>query len=176
MSTNNRVCATKTGEGTMRLKAAIILPFAIGAGLYSASAKADDAPWGCQIILCAASQSPSWHGVPYCVPPMRKLITAMAEPGFSWPICPNAGTGKPGFERYDDCPDGYSPTRDANDDHSSALSKCIARDIRCRETRDGNDRCSARRIIDRPKRSEPWYFDIPQTGGGTARVWFDLNE
>lgn len=34
-------------------------------------AKAEDASWGCQVLLCAASQSPSWQGVPYCVPPMK---------------------------------------------------------------------------------------------------------
>ncbi len=31
-------------------------------------AKAEDASWGCQVLLCAASQNPSWQGVPYCVP------------------------------------------------------------------------------------------------------------
>ncbi|MET3757878.1 hypothetical protein ABID08_005259 [Rhizobium binae] len=31
-------------------------------------AKAEDASWGCQVLLCAASQNPSWHGVPLLRP------------------------------------------------------------------------------------------------------------
>lgn len=44
-----------------------------------ASAQAEDASWGCQILLCAASQSPSWHGVPYCVPPDEKAHISYGE-------------------------------------------------------------------------------------------------
>ncbi|NEJ83261.1 hypothetical protein GR268_43065, partial [Rhizobium leguminosarum] len=75
-------------------------------GALAGGAKAEDASWGCQVLLCAASQNPSWHGVPYCVPPMTKLIAAMKEPGFSWPICHEANAGKPGRESYEDCPAG----------------------------------------------------------------------
>lgn len=46
-----------------------------------APASAEDASWGCQVLLCAASQNPSWHGVPYCVPPMTRLIAAMKRAG-----------------------------------------------------------------------------------------------
>lgn len=42
-------------------------------------AEAEDASWGCQVLLCAASQNPSWQGVPYCVPPMKRLIAAMSK-------------------------------------------------------------------------------------------------
>jgi hypothetical protein len=80
-----------------------------------ASAKAEDASWGCQILLCAASQSPSWHGVPYCVPPMKRLISAMAKPGFSWPICHEAKAGKPGYEPYEECPAGMTAVSSAVD-------------------------------------------------------------
>lgn len=77
-----------------------------GLGAAAGGAKAEDASWGCQVLLCAASKNPSWHGVAYCVPPMTKLIAAMKEPGFSWPICHEANAGKPGRENYEDCPAG----------------------------------------------------------------------
>ena len=96
------------------MKAIMFLAAGLIGTFSTALAKAEDAEWGCQVLLCAASKNPSWHGVPYCVPPMRKLITAMSKPGFSWPICHEAKSGKPGHETYEDCPAGttvgYSST------------------------------------------------------------------
>lgn len=79
-------------------------------------AKAEDASWGCQVLLCAASQNPSWQGVPYCVPPMKRLIAAMAKPGFDWPICHEAKAGEPGREEFEDCPAGSHPTSSSDGD------------------------------------------------------------
>ncbi|MBP2450082.1 hypothetical protein [Rhizobium leguminosarum] len=96
--------------------------------------KAQDAEWGCQILLCAASQNPSWHGVPYCVPPMKKLIAAMSKPGFDWPICHQAKAGEPGREEFEECPAGSHPASSSNgDDHGLR--------------RDEQDQCV--RIVDR---------------------------
>lgn len=140
------------------------------------SAEAADAEWGCQIVLCAASQNPSWHGVPYCIPPMRKLITAMAKPGFSWPICTAAGTGKPHYERYDDCPAGYTPSSSNNGEHSSGeLNQCSRPKHTCGGWGGGHDgSCSDVETIARPLKSKPYYFDIPQKAGPAQRFWFDL--
>lgn len=77
-------------------------------------AQAQEAPWGCEVLLFAASSAPSWHGVSYCVRPMTKLIAAMKLPGFSWPICPGAGTGAPGIEVYEECPVGYRPMKETD--------------------------------------------------------------
>lgn len=86
----------------------------------SVPSQAADASWGCQVLLCAASETPSWHGVPYCVPPMQKLIAAMSLPGFSWPICKEGNAGKPGLEPYEPCPEGWSPTSsDTSSGHGS---------------------------------------------------------
>lgn len=60
------------------------------------SAKAPDAEFGCKMFLCAASQNPSWQDVPYCVPPMNKLVRDMAKPGFSWPIATRQRRENPG--------------------------------------------------------------------------------
>lgn len=158
----------------------VILSFSLlTAPSFVASSTAADAEWGCQILLCAASESPSWHGVPYCVPPMHKLITAMAKPGFSWPICPGAGTGAPNYEKYDDCPAGYTPSRSGNDDHgfsSSELNMCTRSVNTCKfGRRNRDDGCIQVQTISRPTRAKPYYFDIPQSTGVKQRFWFDLN-
>lgn len=98
-----------------------------------ATTKAEEASWGCQILLCAASQTPSWHGVPYCVPPMKKLITEMAKPKFKWPICEEAKTGKPGFEPLEACPDGMTAVS-SNDGQSSGLGFGFDNKDQCTKT------------------------------------------
>lgn len=89
--------------------------------------RAEDASWGCQVLLCAASQNPSWHGVSYCVSPMTKLIAAMKKPGFSWPICHEAKAGKPGHETYEDCPSGTTigSSSETRNGWSSEPDQCI---------------------------------------------------
>ncbi|CUX72256.1 MULTISPECIES: hypothetical protein [Agrobacterium] len=89
------------------MKAMYFAAATVAALAMAPSVKAQDASWGCQVLLCAASSSPSWQGVAYCVPPMKKLISAMKKPGFSWPICHEAKAGKPAYEPYEDCPAGF---------------------------------------------------------------------
>lgn len=107
---------------------ALLSAAAVGAiAFMAAPAKAQDASWGCQVLLCAASSNPSWHGVAYCRPPMHKLIAAMAKPGFSWPICHEAKAGKPGREIYEACPEGtrigYSER--GHDGNRTEPDKCV---------------------------------------------------
>ncbi|MFW8609943.1 MULTISPECIES: hypothetical protein [Rhizobium] len=135
-------------------------------------ASADDAEWGCQVLLCAASQSPSWHGVPYCVPPMTKLIAAMKLPGFTWPICPGAGTGAPGFQQYDDCPTGYSIAEDESGHGGSTQTSCVK--YADGSGGHGNNRVEVDRIP-RPMKQAPYYFDISGSDGAKSRFWFDLH-
>lgn len=175
------------------------------------AARAEDAEYGCKILLCAASQNPSWHGVPYCVPPMTKLIRDMAEPGFSWPICREANTGKPGHEEYEECPAGMKATRESSGsgrdnafvDHGREM--CVKTVNQCRNRAEfrtlyGNERENAKKGITirevnnnrdnswsganscevvvsqpRPRRADPYYFDIPDDKVVKKRVWFNLN-
>ncbi|WP_083639467.1 hypothetical protein [Xaviernesmea oryzae] len=145
-------------------------------------AGAEDADWGCQVLLCAAASAPSWHGISYCVPPMMRLITAMARPHFSWPICHTAGTGTPGFEPYAACPAGFAPGTDRSESDNGSLAeqdRCIKTINHClgpfASDRDGNG-CFERVSRPRPRRLQPYYFDIPQASGRRRRFWFDLNE
>lgn len=159
-------------------------------------ASADDASWGCQVLLCAASKNPSWHGVPYCVPPMTKLIAAMSKPGFSWPICHEAKAGKPGREIYEDCPAGTTVgyrSRGGDGGWRGEPDQCIETVDVCRapgrrttnmETtgltinrrfgRDGEN-CIQQISTPRPRRADSWFFDIPNDSGVKERFWFNLN-
>lgn len=167
---------------------------AVGAGL-PAAAKAEDASWGCQVLLCAASKNPSWHGVPYCVPPMTRLIAAMSKPGFSWPICHEAKAGRPGREIYEDCPAGTTVGYSSQDDRGwrGEPDQCIRRVDVCRASsrRDGDapsagltinrrfgrdgESCIQQVATPRPRRADPWFFDVPNDNGAKERFWFNLN-
>ncbi|MBA8904154.1 hypothetical protein [Phyllobacterium sp. P30BS-XVII] len=165
------------------------------------SARAADASWGCQVLLCAASETPSWHGVPYCVPPMTKLIAAMKLPGFSWPICKEGNAGKPGLEPYEPCPAGWTATGSSStSEHGSSSQQnvCTRSLGRCnsKATRDlvrnsgvgietqevyaesGHNGSSCEVIQTQPRklRAKPYFFDIPNIKGVKQRFWFDLNK
>lgn len=73
-------------------------------------AKAQDAEFGCKVLLCAAASNPSWPSIPYCVPVMNQLYAMMRSLRFHWPVCTAAGTGAPGYEPYQPCPTGWQET------------------------------------------------------------------
>lgn len=170
--------------------------------IASPSSQAADASWGCQVLLCAASETPSWHGVPYCVPPMTKLIAAMKLPGFSWPICKEGNSGKPGLEPYEPCPAGWTATTsNSSSEHATdnnqnvctrSLGSCnskAALQERRKNTGDGvetrevyaesghnGSSCELVQTQARKLRDKPYFFDIPNSKGVMQRVWFDLNK
>lgn len=155
-------------------------------------ASADDAPWGCQVLLCAASSNPSWHGVPYCKPPMYRLIAAMAKPGFSWPICPGSGTGKPGRETYEDCPAGFKVAyagwgHDGNRFEPNRCEKTVnvcqdrnalknaGATVQYRSSARGENSCLQTVSQPRTRRADPYFFDIKNDQGVKQRHWFNLD-
>jgi hypothetical protein len=131
--------------------------------------------WGCEVLLCASSSDPSWRGVPACDPPMYRLISAMKNWGFTWPTCPEAGIGEPGYERYADCPVGWSIGYSDND-HGGRRepSFCVQTRDTCGSRYSGREQCRQTVSIERPRRDEPYYFDIPSEDGRTTRRWFSL--
>ncbi len=178
-----------------RMQSTVAALVSSGLVFIATSAKSEDASWGCQVLLCAASQNPSWHGVSYCVPPMTKLISAMKRPGFSWPICHEANAGKPGHEVYEECPAGttigYSTQGDNDwqgepDQCTRTINVCQSsgnRDVSTQDagaiTRgvygDGNDGCLQQITTPRPRRADPYFFDILNDEGVKQRFWFNLN-
>ncbi|MCO5067034.1 MAG: hypothetical protein M9924_21950 [Rhizobiaceae bacterium] len=190
-----------------------LLPAIAGAviSLTAHGAKAQDASFGCKILLCVASQNPSWQGVPYCVPPVLKLLAIRkVHPGY-WPSCPEAGTGKPGYAQYEDCPQGWSPYSAPGDRpgqfreaarcriDASQLPQSVSYNRQRYGGGDGGSIITATVQIDgkpiqahidrvfddgrgyrtntyldipRPRRPDPWYFDIRNKDTGKVQRFF----
>lgn len=136
---------------------------------------AETSEWGCEVLLCASSSNPSWRGVPACHPPMYRLISAMGRPGFSWPTCPDAGTGKPGYERYEECPAGWTVGSSDPDRRGGTNDLCVQARNSCPSGFGISDGCQQTVSIQRPLRADPYYFDIP-TDASITRHWFNLRK
>lgn len=136
---------------------------------------AEASEWGCEVLLCASASNP-WRGVPACHPPMYRLISAMGKWGFSWPTCSEAGTGRPGYEAYDECPAGWSIGA-SNQDHGGARPDlCVQVRNTCPSGYSGRDGCEQAVTMSRPLRDDPYYFDIRHDDGNITRHWFNLKK
>lgn len=157
-------------------KLTAIIAIVSPAASFLPAVEAPAGEWGCEVLLCASSSNPSWRGVPECHPPMSRLISAMSGWGFTWPTCPEAGTGKPGYEQHADCPAGWSVGYTDNDHGArSEPNLCIQVQDTC-GTRYGSRRDDCRQTVSmaRPLRGEPYYFDIPNEDDQITRHWFSL--
>jgi hypothetical protein len=139
-------------------------------------AAAQDAAFGCKVLLCAAASDPSWSGIPYCVPVMRELFHRLAHGG-SWPTCPEGHASGLGYERFKACPAGLTSvdgmsgtqfTRSSDGDLCADLSRprrgCSGGDGGCTITYP---------TTPRERRSEPYFVDI-RTANGAQRFYFSL--
>jgi hypothetical protein len=99
----------------MRLKSFFaIVAFTAPFSAAVAPAEAQDASFGCKVLLCAAAVSPSWSGIPYCVPVMTQLFRQLARGG-GWPSCAEGGANSGlGYEPYQACPAGTQPYAASN--------------------------------------------------------------
>jgi len=166
--------------------------------LASEPVRADE--WGCEVLLCAASVNPTWRDVPSCHPPMNRLILAMKRSGFSWPTCPEGGAGKPGYEPYEQCPVGWTPSTEPQGGDNAAsgeLSRCSRTIEQCGwSDRDdggrqgeagaggdisriysGDETCQYTEFMARPRREKPYFFDITgKEGSQSSRHYFSLGK
>lgn len=150
----------------------IILASTTLASLAASVAGTQASEWGCEVLLCASSSNPSWHGVPACHPPMDRLIEAMSSWSFSWPTCPEANTGSPGYEKYADCPAGWSVGfSEVGHGTRSEPDLCVRKGGNTCSRREG---CSDTISMPRPPRRDPYYFDISAKDGSMSRHWFNL--
>jgi hypothetical protein len=127
-----------------------ILGAVAGAALsigFGAPVKAQDAEFGCKVLLCAAASNPSWPSIPYCVPIMNQLQTMMRSLRFRWPVCTAAGTGAPGFEPYQPCPAGWQ--------EATRNDGAVSNGVSGSPTYGGNDLCARRLPIDAASRPMP---------------------
>ncbi len=147
--------------------------------LTPAAPHAQDASFGCQVLLCAASRNPSWKGVPYCLPVMQRLFRQLRRGG-SWPTCPEGRVGRPGYDPFEPCPAPSVPASQGRCDDGS-LRLGDASDDLCAVRIEPPRVCSSERgdcgvryaLSPRPRRAEPWYVDIGAPEGAT-RFWFSL--
>jgi hypothetical protein len=160
----------------------IFLPVVAAAALAAGppSAKAQDASFGCKVLLCAAATNPSWQGIAYCVPVMRALMSLMGRKGFSWPPCPEAKTGAPGHEPHAECPAGSTAVTTATDGQPAPM---CARPTPMNAafgkadpaTLDADSLKSRFELTPPPLRDKPYYFEMPKADGqGTERAYFSL--
>ncbi|MEH6952901.1 hypothetical protein V4R08_16795 (plasmid) [Nitrobacter sp. NHB1] len=139
-------------------------------------ADAQDASFGCKVLLCAAASAPSWSGIPYCVPVMQTLFRQLAQGG-GWPSCAEGNASGLGYEPYQACPAGLTPVQSASDggvgaspsgnlcaDLSKPQQVCSGGDGGCTTTYS---------TTARDPRSDPYYVDI-STANGSQRFYFSL--
>jgi hypothetical protein len=146
--------------------------FVIAATVALLAVPASASQWGCKVLLCASSSNPTWRGVAACHPPMERLIDAMKRPGFSWPTCPEAGTGKPGYQRYAPCPAGYAVGfSEVGHAGRKEANVCIKRPADCRRTggRGGYDSCGA--VLDRIRRPLNGLPQRVENTNSRSRTW-----
>jgi hypothetical protein len=168
----------------------VALAFALLAGT-TLPAKAQDAEFGCKVLLCAAATSPSWPGIPYCVPVMSQLFSMMQMKGFRWPGCSSTRTSAPRYEPYQACPDGWrtGPTLSGAELGEDICIRNAAPKLDSRlpgwrlqcPSDDGGYLVSQRRTgagcietIARPRNERPYYFDVRNANEAPTRIWFNL--
>ena len=150
----------------------------------------ESGPWGCEVLLCAVSSNPNWQNVPYCIPPMVKLIQRLSWGG-SWPGCPNSNS-QLGYDPYRPCRDDYYPvmrweTYGSDDGQRRQVHMCQSREpVRIcymdhSNQRDGELRRPREvcyndyRRYHRVPNPNPYHYDIRNEAGIIERHSFNLD-
>ncbi|KIZ46700.1 MULTISPECIES: hypothetical protein [Nitrobacteraceae] len=163
------------------MKRGAVLWMAVGlccASGIGGTARAQDASFGCKVLLCAAASVPGWSGIPYCVPVMQTLFRQLAKGG-GWPSCPEGNASGVGYEPYQACPAGLTPVQSAPDGVlglSAAPNGDLCADLSKPQQvcADGDGGCSTTYpTTARDPRSDPYYVDI-SSANGSQRFYFSL--
>jgi len=150
--------------------------------LAAQPAAAQDASFGCKVLLCAAASTPSWSGIPYCVPVMTQLFKQLAM-GKPWPVCSEGNASAPGYEQYEPCPGDKISVRQNDEGHvipdeqgGQCTALVVENDPRFKELNCGSGlACIDPNALEwRPRRDKPYYVDL-SFGGQTKRFWFRLD-
>ena len=171
-----------------------LFPFA------SLPAKAEDASFGCKVLLCAAATVPNWSGIPYCVPVMQTLFRQLAK-GRGWPVCSEGNASSPGYEPFQPCQSGLpyqltqstassssdgtnqssQPTYVADANGSVCIDTAVSGNAGCliaSTDRGGNSQCSPlpASYIPAPRtaRQNPYFVDITPKNASASRFYFSL--
>lgn len=164
----------------MIMQRAATLSMALVLSASSQCASAQDASFGCKVLLCAAASNPGWSGIPYCVPVMTQLFR-MLKRFQPWPTCPEGNAGGLGYEPYEDCPAGTTPaggpvgdngTIQIGDPNGTYCARPNPSAGRCPDNSSAS--CEGDYILtSRTPRAEEHYVDIT-TANGTSRFRFSL--
>ena len=163
----------------VRRSIAMGMAFALAAAFLPASpASAQDASFGCKVLLCAAASNPSWRGIAYCVPVMNQLFSLMKRRGFSWPVCSEGKTGAPQYEPFEACAKGWTSVRvEEQLVQADPNGSSCARVRSTSEPANQSDRAGRPQdrfeIMARTQRSESWYVTV-DTGDGPRRFYFNV--
>jgi hypothetical protein len=157
-------------------------PLSVAVGLLCALGAvgrgyAQDASFGCKVLLCAAAGASGWSGIPYCVPFMQALFHRLAKGG-GWPFCAEGNASGLGYEPYRACPAGLAPVQPEADGGvgvSAAPNGSLCADLsKPQQTCAGDGSCTITYpTTARDSRSDPYYVDIG-TVNGTQRFYFSL--
>jgi hypothetical protein len=134
--------------------------------------RAQDASFGCKVLLCALASNPSWQGISYCLPVMSLLFATLRRKGGSWPICGEAKAGTPQHEPYATCPQGSEPVTmvegRAQLDPNGAQCQALRQSER--QATDSNAG-----LTPRERRAEPWYIELDGPEG-RKRFYYSLGQ
>ncbi len=168
--------------GTAKTSAAVAVIF--GAAITNAGpAKAQDASFGCKVLLCAVASNPAWRGIPYCVPVMTQLFALLRRKGASWPSCLEGRVGAPGYEPYQNCPAGWQSGTAAEDgwradDGGGSCARPDPRTAASRPTVQNAAEAGASgglEVRPRERRSDPWFVELDGEVG-RQRFYYSLAE
>jgi hypothetical protein len=135
-------------------------------------ARAQDASFGCKVLLCALARNPSWGGIPYCVPVMTAALQLLRK-GRGFPPCAEA-QARYGHEPHEPCPANFTPrARDGGSGEDvcarpkPASAGCVGGDGGCAFT-------ATHDLIERKTRAEPYYVETRGESGAPIRSYFSL--
>jgi hypothetical protein len=149
-----------------------------------APGEAQDASFGCKVLLCAAATTPGWSGIPYCVPVMESLLDQLRHGG-SLPSCPEGGSESGiNYQPYLACPQDTvagsmvnTNSRDGGSDTwqpSSNGGLCGKKVYVQGNSRDGTSSGWEIQTTARPMRPDPYNVVVTPKAGQPVTVWFSL--
>ena len=131
--------------------------------LGSGPSSAQDASWGCKVLLCVANPA-GWESVSYCVPPVEAAIREVTHGG-SWPTCAEGGSSSGvNYDPYLPCP-ASTVTNGETCDKQEWVTTGYGKD----------ERPSWQTVsLPRPRRAKPYSITISPLSAAPVTIWFSL--
>jgi hypothetical protein len=153
------------------------IPIAIGVAalitLAPITAPAQDASFGCKVLLCALARNPSWGGIPYCVPVMTAAQQWLRK-GRGFPPCAEA-QARYGHEPFEACPSGYAPRARDGQPGEEICARPKPAGGSCTDV--GDSACAfaaTHEVRERQPRAEPYFVETRGEAGEPVRSYFTL--